>query len=796
MLKNFFTSTFRSLWKNKGISVLNIAGLALGLTSFLLVTLYVIDEIRYDRYNTDHDRIFRVNTGLKYNDAITSFAVAAPPLGEALVNNFPEIEKSTRLMPLRNVRFKKDGEVLREDRVFYADPELFNIFTLPAVEGDPSSALKAPHGVVITESVAKRYFNSTDVIGKTIARADDTTLLVVGAVIKDMPSQSHFHADFFLSLLSNASARSTNFNQFTFHTYVLLRPGANESELEAKFPPFLRRHLTNNMDMDKFEKGGNYIQIGLTALSDIHLHSNRQRELEGNGDIRYVYIFSTVAMLILFLACVNFMNLSTARSANRAREVGVRKVLGSLRQTLVAQFLAESVLLTLISVVAACILALLLLPLFNGIAGKSIAITLEDLRWIIPVLAGMTFAVGVLAGIYPAIFLSRFQAIHVLKGKLSTGFKGSRFRSILVAFQFSTSTFLIIGAFVIYDQLSYILNKDVGFDREQVLSIKYVSVLENPHTLKEQVKTLSAVKSASLSGYLPTGGSRWSNGLSVPGKEGLLSEFWLVDADYLPTMGMSLLAGRNFSEQLATDSSAIIINETAAKMLGFSSDPLNKVIHAGPVRGFKVYNVIGIVKDFNFNSMRENITPLVMVLGSDWSASLNVRVEGSELASVLGQIRERWKELVPDQAFDYSFMDQDFEAIYKTELRMQNLVMIFSVLAIVIACLGLFGLSAYTTEQRYKEMSIRKILGATMANLMAALSLDFIKPVLIAILITLPLAWLAMEEWLQTFAYRQNIPAWGFLMAGLSTIVIAMATISFQCAKAALVNPVKGLRSE
>lgn len=490
------------------------------------------------------------------------------------------------------------------------------------------------------------------------------------------------------------------------------------------------------------------------------------------------------------------MNLSTARSADRAREVGIRKVLGSLRKMLIAQFLAESILLTMLSVFAACILAWQLLPVFNEIAGKSIAITLDDFAWMGPVLAGLAFTVGILAGFYPAFFLSRFQPIHVLKGKLSTGFKGSRLRSVLVVFQFSTSAFLIIGAFVIYHQLSYILKKDVGFDREQVLSIKYVSVLENPGTLKEQIKALAGVKNASLSGYLPTGGSRGSNNISVPGREGVLSEFWLVDADYLPTLGMTLLAGRNFSEHRATDSSAIIINETAAKMLGFSNAPLNEVIHAGPVRGFKDYNVIGIVKDFNFNSMRENITPLVMIMDSDWSASLNVSVEGGELATVLGQIKKRWKELMPNQEFDYSFMDEYFEAIYKTELKMENLFMIFAFLAIVIACLGLFGLSAYATEQRSKEMSIRKVLGATMTNLMATLSLDFIKPVLVAILITIPLAWLAMEKWLQTFAYRESIPAWTLIIVGLGIIFIAMATISFQCVKAALVNPAETLRSE
>ncbi len=405
MFKNFFTTTVRSLWKNKGISVLNIAGLTLGLTSFLHVTLYVIDEMRYDRYNTKHDRIFRVNTELKYNDVITTFAIAAPPLGEAMTDNFPEVERSARLMPLRNVRFKKDGEIIREDKVYYADPNLFEIFTLNAVKGDPKSALKAPHGIVITESVAKKYFNTTDVIGKTIAQADDTTALVVGAVIEDMPSQSHFHADFFLSLASNASARSTNFNQFTFHTYVLLKSGSQKSELEAKLSPFLRKHLSDNLDMDKFEKGGNYIRIDLTALDDIHLHSNRQRELEGNGEIQYVYIFSAVAILILFLACVNFMNLSTARSADRAREVGIRKVLGSLRKMLIAQFLAESILLTLLSIFAACILAWQLLPLFNEIAGKSIAITPDDLRWMGPVLACLAFTVGILASNAAILFL-------------------------------------------------------------------------------------------------------------------------------------------------------------------------------------------------------------------------------------------------------------------------------------------------------------------------------------------------------------------------------------------------------
>ena len=802
MLKNFFISAFRSLWKNKGLSVLNIAGLALGLTSFLLVTLYVIDEISYDRYNTEYDRIFRVNSELKYGGAITAFAVAATPLAEALVQNFPEVEKAVRLTPFKNVRFKKGEEVVREDGVVYADPNLFDVFTLPVIYGDPQTALTTPDAIVLTESAAKKYFNRTDVLGKTLTLVD-TTQLTITAVIKDIPGQSHFHADFFRSLTSLASARKTNFNQFTFHTYVLLKSGADEKALEAKLPAFLRKHLSNDMkNLDEFEKNGNYIRIGFTPLKDIHLHSNRQRELAPNGDIQYVYVFSAVAILILFLACINFMNLSTARSANRAREVGVRKVLGSLRQNLIVQFLSESILMTLLACIAACTLAWMLLPFFNEIAGKSLTITVDSLRWLIPALATLTIVVGVLAGLYPAFFLSAFQPIHVLKGKLSSGFKSSRLRSVLVIFQFSISTFLIIGTLVIYNQLSFIRNKDVGFNREQLLIIKNVSAIENwsglgrnPGILKEEMKALSGVVNASLSGYLPTGGARMTHSISAS-QHGLLTEFWLVDPDYLPTMKISLIAGRNFSDQLATDSSAIIVNETAAKMLGYSTDPLHKLVRVGQGSRAKDYNIIGVVKDFNFSSLRENITPLVMILGSDWRASLNIRVEGSQLRDVLEYARRKWKTLVPGQEFDYSFMDQDFEALYKTEQRMETLFMIFASLAIVIACLGLFGLSAYATEQRNKEMSIRKILGATMANLMTTLSLDFIKPVLIAILITIPLAWLATEEWLQTFAYRESIPAWTFIMAGLSMIVIAMATISFQCAKAALVNPAESLRSE
>lgn len=796
MLRNFITTTFRSLLKNKGFTFLNIFGLALGLATCLLIVFYVADELSYDRYHVKADRIYRVDTDLKYGEAINNFAIAAPPLADALVHNFPVVEKAIRLSPNLNTRFRKGEEVVREDRVFYADPDLFDVFTLPLIYGNSKTALASPDAIVITESIAIKYFNTIDVLGNTLMIVGDTTVRNVTAVISDMPESSHFHADFFLSMNALPSARNTNFNQFSFNTYVLLKEGTDAHDLEANFPAFLKKHLNNNMNMDAFEKGGNYIRINLTPLIDIHLQSNRQRELEPNGDIQYIYIFSAVAALILFLACINFMNLSTARSANRAREVGVRKVLGSLRRYLIFQFLSESVLLTLFATIAAAIAAWALLPFFNQISGKNLMVTVHSLRWMIPAMFGIVLIVGVLAGFYPAFFLSGFQPIHVLKGKLSSGFKSSKFRSILVVFQFCISTFLITSTLVIYNQLTYIRNKDLGFDREQVLIIKNVSVLDNPEILKDEVKALTGVADASLSGYLPTGGARWLNGISSGDQHGQLSEFWLVDPDYLSTMGMKLLKGRNFSEARSTDSTAIIINEAAADMLGYSKDPLDHIIHTGQGDKAKDYRIIGVIRDFNFNSLRDNITPLVMILGSDWRASLNIRVEPGHLTSVLQQLKHKWKSLIPDQEFDYSFMSKDFEAIYNTEQRMEKLFMIFTLLAIVIACLGLFGLSAYAAQQRSREISIRKVLGATISGLFALLSKDFIKLVLIALCITAPLAWIAMEKWLQSFAYRQDIPLWAFIFSGAVTVIIAVVTISFQSLKAALVNPVENLRGE
>jgi len=492
------------------------------------------------------------------------------------------------------------------------------------------------------------------------------------------------------------------------------------------------------------------------------------------------------------------MNLSTARSSNRAREVGVRKVLGSARKYLIYQFLTESVLVTLASTIIAVVLAWLLMPFFNQLAVKHLAFTLSSMAWLMPSLLVIVVVIGFLAGSYPAFFLSAFQPIEVLKGKLSIGFKGSFLRSFLVVFQFSISIFLIIGTLVIYNQLSYIHNKNLGYDRSQVLIVKNVNVLgKQAKILKHEIKQMPGVLNATMSAYLPTGDDRNITGLfpelPIDIKHDVLTEFWPVDEDYMSTLGIKLVSGRNFSNQLASDSSAIIVNEAFVAKFG-QKVPLNKTLYRDTY-GIQAYHIIGVMKDFNVSSLKDKITPVAFYYDEDRGA-VTARVNTANLSGLMSQIENKWKDLSPNQQFSYSFMDEDFDATYRAEQRIGALFISFSTLAILIACLGLFGLAAYAAEQRNKEIGIRKVLGASVSTIVSMLSMDFIKLVFIAIIIASPLAWYAMNRWLQDFAYRINIQWWVLAIAGCTAVLIAFVTISFQSIKAALANPVKSLRSE
>ena len=808
MIRNYFKTAFRNLLNNKFYSSINIVGLAVGLATCLLILLYVMDELSYDKYNTNAKNIYRVNNEIKFGGNYLDLAVAPPALGSTMLHDFPEVEQYTRLCWYGGFMVKKGDENIQEGRVGYADSTLFDVFTLPMIAGNPKTALKDYHSVVITETIARKYFNTSDVVGKTLLVNDTGTYKITG-VIRDIPKQSHFNFDFFVPMIENNNSYEVSWlsNQ-NYSTYILLKKDANVEKLEKQLNPMMDRHVGPQLQdiirqsFDDFKKGGGFIRASLTPVTAIHLHSNKIGELDGNGNIQYVYIFSAIAILILLIACVNFMNLSTARSANRAKEVGVRKVLGSQKKNLVQQFLIESLLISLVALVLAVVISWLLLPYFNQLAGKGIHPDILFQPATICSLVILMLGVGLLAGSYPAFFLSSFQPITVLKGKLAGGFKRSWLRSALVVFQFVISIMLIFGTIVIYNQLNYIRSKDVGFNRHQVLTINHTAVLgSHAESFRNELLQISGVQNATMSGFLPVNYTRGNNSLfpstALDPSSGISTQYWTVDENYIPTLDIKMIQGRNFSRHFSTDSSAIIINEAAAKFLG-TKNILNKKLYTlndAQTKQLSEYHIIGVVKNFNFSSLRDVVAPLVFSFGkNNWSIS--VRIKSNDVSNVIGQIRNKWKASVASQPFDYSFMDEDFNRWYTTEQRTGQIFITFAVLAIVIACLGLFGLITYAAEQRVKEIGIRKVLGANVLTIVEMISKDFLVLVLVALVVAFPVAWWVMNKWLQEFAYRINIGWWVFGLAGLLAVFIALITVSFQAIKAAIANPVKSLRTE
>ena len=800
MIRNYIKTAYRSLLKNKGFTVLNVLGLSVGLATCLLIVFYVVDEFSYDRYNVNAERIYRVSEDVSLNGNHIFSASTEKPLMDAL-KSFPQIEKMARIIPkeslfLSSSKFsvRKGNNNISEKNVTYAESGLFDVFTLPMIDGNPSTALTEPHSAVITESTAKKYFNKTDVVGETLT-INDTSIFKITGVIKDIPVQSHFNYDFILSYSSIPEFKAYGWGYASIHNYLLLKPGTDVKNLEAQIRNI---EIKNSFSPTAWTTGSNYLKVVLTPLLDIHLRSNASYELTENGNIEYVYIFSLIAIFILLIACVNFMNLSTARSSNRAKEVGVRKVLGSARKYLVAQFLTESLLVTLVSTIIAVALAWLAMPLFNQMAAKHLGFSAHSFTWLLPSLLVIVLIIGFLAGSYPAFYLSAFQPIEVLKGKIAAGFKGGFLRSFLVVFQFSISIFLIIGTLVIYNQLKYIRTKSLGYDRSQMLVIKNVNVLgKQAKILKQEVKQMSGVVDVTMSTYLPTGDDRNVTGLfpelPIDIKHDVLTEFWPVDEDYMKTLDIKLIAGRNFSNQMASDTAAMIVNEAFVKKFG-RKDPLNQTLYRDSY-GIQAYHIIGVMKDFHFSSLKDQIKPLALYYDEDRGA-ITARVKTANLPALMSQIEDKWKDLSPNNAFTYSFMDQDFDATYRSEQRIGTIFVSFTALAIAIACLGLFGLAAYAAEQRNKEIGIRKVLGASVSTIVSMLSMDFIKLVFISILIASPVAWWAMNKWLQDFAYRINIQWWVLALAGFAAIFIAFITISFQSIRAAIANPMKSLRSE
>lgn len=807
MIKNYLKTAIRNLIKSKFYSSINIIGLAAGLATCMLIILYVLDELNYDRYNIKADRIYRVNNEVKFGDNHFDMAVSPALLGITMVREFPQVEQYTRLRWYGGFLVKKGNENIQEGRVGFADSTLFDVFTLPMLAGNPKTALKEPHSLVITEKIARKYFNTVDAVGRTMTINDTGNYRVTG-VIKNIPAQSHFNFDIFVPMIENGGSDGDNWLSENWITYVLLKKGADAKKLEFQMNAFMEKHTgpmlqsVINISMDDFKKSGGFIRASFTPLTDIHLRSNKMEELDANGNIQFVYIFFAIALLILLIACVNFMNLSTARSSNRAKEVGVRKVLGSLKKNLVMQFLTESMLISIIALVLALFLSWLLLPYFNQLAGKTIQTNTLFQPEMLASLIALILITGLLAGSYPAFFLSAFQPIDVLKGKLAGGFKRSWLRNALVVFQFSISIILIFGTVVIYNQLSYIRNKDIGFNRNQVVTINNTSTLgERAISFKKELLHISGVQSATMSGFLPVNYNRNNDAFflspALDQKSAISLQNWVVDENYLPALGIQILQGRNFSAQFPSDSTGIIINEAAARFLA-TKDLLNKKLYNFKniqTKELNEYHIIGVMKNFNFSSLRDVITPLALKLGEN-NGSISMRISSSDIAGVMAQAKQKWQSMAPGKPFDYSFMDEDFNRLYASEQRTGKIFITFAVLAILIACLGLFGLITYAAEQRVKEIGVRKVLGASVSNIVSMLSKDFLKLVIIASIIAFPVAWWGMNKWLQDFAYRINIGWWVFAGTGLLTVLIALVTVSFQAIKAALANPVHSLRTE
>lgn len=811
MLKNYFTIAWRNLVRNRVFSAINITGLAIGLASCMLISLYVIDELSFDRFHEKSGRIVRATFKGTMAGGIINESHAMPPTAGALKADYPEVLEATRLRQSGKPLVLRNNRIYNDEKLAFVDSNFFSVFTLPFIQGNPKTALLEPNTIVLSETAARKYFGKTDVTGQIITFKDWNKTLRVTGVMKDIPSNSHFRFDLLGSMATLDEARSTSWLTSEFFTYLVLPEGYDYKKLEAKLPATVDKYISPQLKqsmgvtMAEFRKQGNNLELRLQPLTDIHLHSDFQYDLDVNGDITYVYIFGAVAVMMLLIACINFMNLSTAGSSRRAREVGVRKVMGSEKSELVRQFLIESILLTSIAMVLAILFAVIGLPVFNELSGKNLSLQWDAVPGLIPATLGFGLLVGILAGSYPAFFLSSFKPIAVLKGgaaaiRLSSSGRSINLRSALVVFQFAMSIVLIAGTTVVFQQMQFIRNKKLGYNKDQVIVVPVWSLGKNVEAFREALTKDSRVERVSLSGYVPAGPSDNNNFTVNPdGKTDRMVKTlrYDVDYDYIPTLGMTIARGRNFSREYGTDSAGIIINETAVKTFGWTPEnAMNRLITRNDNDGKKTaFRVIGIVKDFHFRSMHEQIGPLVMTLSSGWGWMM-VKTRSRDVSPLLAAMKSNWNGFQSDMPFSYSFLDERFNETYKAEQKTGQILATFAGLTIFVACLGLFGLATFTAEQRMKEIGVRKVLGASVAGIIALLSRDFLKLVIIALLIATPAAWWLMDRWLQEFAYKVDVSWWIFALAGVLAVAVALCTISYQSVKAALMNPVQSLRSE
>ncbi|WP_051211233.1 ABC transporter permease [Runella zeae] len=803
MIRNYVKIALRNLVANKAFATINILGLSVGLACFMLIAVFVYDELNYDTYAANARNIYRIHVSVTGNGDVAVYPSVDAAVGDGIKAAFPEVKEAARLLSVSDF-VKFEDKQFKEEHLAFADANFLPLFSIPFLEGKAVDALKEPNSIVITEDLAKKYFGNKNPLGKSLTIGPQKAAYKVTGVIYKLPDNSHFHFDAFLSL-STFKIPYPTWSNVGYYTYLELNDNADPKKLEAKFPQLVAKYVVPEVQQDmgislaEAQKSVETFRFKLQPLTEIHLHSHTKYELEPNGDIQYVYIFSILAFFILLLACANFTNLSTAYAARRSREVGIRKVMGSIKRHIVFQFLTESVLLTFFAMLLAYLMILLLLPVFNQVTNKTITFTFFLKGQMLLGLGCVSLLAGIIAGIYPAFFLSSVNILKNLKGTLSSPKTQKKsLHNGLIVFQFFISTVLIISTIVVNRQLDYMQNKKLGYDKDQLLFLPDTRALaHNQVAFQQKLLQHKNVISASISRNVPT--SSIIDGTQIFPKNDtgngteIHADIFHIDYDYVRTLSLTLVKGRDFSKEFTTDSSGVIINESAVRELGWNkTNPIGKTIVRSGQAEFKV---IGVVKDFNYTSVKQKIAPLLMMLGNN-GGGLVLKIKTNEVPNFLADLRKQWQAFNPDVPLQYHFVDEKYASLYVAEQRTQQLFTIFSLLAVMIAGLGLFALSAFVIEQRTKEIGVRKVMGASVVGIVALLSKDFLKLILVAIVIASPIGWYVMTHWLENFAYRIEIKWWIFALAGVGALAIALLTVSFQAVKAALMNPVKSLRSE
>ena len=801
MLKNYFKIALRNLWRKRAYSFINVTGLAVGMTCCFLIFLYVHFEFSYDRFHQKADRIYRVVGDLKSSTETLHWYVTPGPLARSIKSEFPQVQGVTRYIDL-GVLVQKGSVKFQETHTIWADSSIFSIFDFPLIYGDPRTALKDPNGVVLSESAAVKYFGHSNPIGQHLLLTSRNLPGIVTGVMKDIPENSHIKADMMVSMATYTTYLQNwvenSWGDYLFSTYVLLSPGADPAVLQAKLPALVQKYEGNELK----NKNATYT-LGLEPLPSIYLHSSYGGLVTGNLD--NVHILAVIGIFILLIAAVNFINLSTARSVERAKEVGIRKCAGAKGSQLIGQFLVESILIAVVAYTLALALCHFLLPLFNQLSGKTISTgifaSMTYPFWLLMLALG----IGLLAGIYPAMVLSSFKPVIVLKGHFSSGSRGVVLRKTLVVAQYTISISLVVSTLVVYSQLNFMQHQPLGFDKDQVLV-----VLSNgdahAQEFKRNIAAIPAVEGSTLTSTIP-GRTYNSNGNDVwPDKienskgewQRLNVAFYNADANFLPLYKIRVLAGRNFYPNTRNDSANVILNKTAALNLGYTESSLGQLVGRRTIGSGDTtfHTIIGVVDDFHFHSLKEPIQPLCIQTGQWWVQFLSIKFNTGNLPGTLSALADQWQKAVPNRPFSYFFLDEDFNSQYSAEERFGRLFIYFSALALFISSLGLLGLSAYSTLQRTREIGIRKVLGASVTGIVGLLSGDFVKLVVIAFVIACPISWLAMHRWLEGFAYRTTLNGGLFVLAGAGALLIAVVTISAQAIRAALANPVESLRVE